>query len=397
MMAPGRNIVVEASRGAGAPDGAVEMCEHKGAGHPDTLTDGACEAAARALAAAYRQAAGRVLHFNLDKGLLVAGASVPRFGGGRVVEPIKLIICGRATECGPPFDPRAIIDAAVDGFLRRTVPAARVHFRVLPEIRAGSASLAGIYAAGHAVAIANDTSFGVGYAPLSPLEQQVSGTAALLRSDAFRARFPAAGADFKIMGLRTGARARLTVALALVDRHVGSVAHYFEIKAAIAAELSSALPRGTVVALNCLDRPDAVDESGLHLTVTGLSAEMGDDGQVGRGNRVNGLITPGRPMSLEAVAGKNPVSHVGKLYNVLADAIARDIVQRVDGIAQVEVKLLSTIGAPVDQPQMALVEAGPAVALTPARKQEIARLVDSWFERIDTVTARLESGLATVY
>ncbi len=33
---------------------------------------------------------------------------------------------------------------------------------------------------------------------------------------------------------------------------------------------------------------------------SGLSAETGDDGQVGRGNRVNGLITPNGPMSLEA-------------------------------------------------------------------------------------------------
>ena len=51
---------------------AVEICEHKGIGHPDTLTDGACEAAAAALARAYREAFGRVLHFNVYKGLLIA-------------------------------------------------------------------------------------------------------------------------------------------------------------------------------------------------------------------------------------------------------------------------------------------------------------------------------------
>ena len=68
--------------------------------------------------------------------------------------------------------------------------------------------------------------------------------------------------------------------------------------------------------VNALDDPKASDESGIYLTVTGLSAEQGDDGEVGRGNRVNGLITPSRAMSLEAAAGKNAVAHVGKLYNL---------------------------------------------------------------------------------
>jgi S-adenosylmethionine synthetase len=42
------------------------------------------------------------------------------------------------------------------------------------------------------------------------------------------------------------------------------------------------------------------------------------DAQFGRGNRINGLITPCRPMRLEAAAGKIPVTHVGKIYNVMA-------------------------------------------------------------------------------
>lgn len=71
--------------------------------------------------------------------------------------------------------------------------------------------------------------------------------------------------------------------------------------------------------MNVSDTGSAQDS---YLTVTGLSAESGDDGQVGRGNRVNGLIAPYRPMSLEAAAGKNPVTHVGKLYNIIAMRIA---------------------------------------------------------------------------
>ncbi len=54
------------------------------------------------------------------------------------------------------------------------------------------------------------------------------------------------------------------------------------------------------------------------------SVEMGDDGATGRGNRGNCLITPMRPMSIEAIAGKNPVNHVGKIYNVIAQQVAEE-------------------------------------------------------------------------
>lgn len=222
-------------------------------------------------------------------------------------------------------------------------------------------------------------------------------TAAMLRSDALRTQFPAAGDDYKIMCLRVRDELRLTVALALIDRHINDVAHYIETREAIAAYLAQALPARSVLQLNCLDQRDARDEAGLYLTVTGLSAEMGDDGQVGRGNRINGLITPGRPMSLEAAAGKNPVSHVGKIYNVLADTLARDIVARIEGVGTVEVQLLSRIGQALDQPQMALIEVGPAKVLTAAVRQRISALANAWFDRIDQVTSDLAHGRMANY
>src|SRR5574337_724379 len=84
------------------------------------------------------------------------------------------------------------------------------------------------------------------------------------------------------------------------------------------------------------------------------SAEQGNDGLTGRGNRVGGLISPLREMSLEAAAGKNPVSHVGKLYNVAAREAARALAAR-PGVTDAVIVLVSRIGRLLHEPQTILV------------------------------------------
>lgn len=118
-----RLIRIHASSSRSFAERPFEACEHKGIGHPDTLTDGTCEAAAVALAQAYRATYGRVLHFNLDKGLLVAGRSAPRFGGGAITEPIKLIVCGRAAN--PEGSPRCSPAPSATGSRAESAPARR--------------------------------------------------------------------------------------------------------------------------------------------------------------------------------------------------------------------------------------------------------------------------------
>ena len=80
--------------------------------------------------------------------------------------------------------------------------------------------------------------------------------------------------------------------------------------------------------------PDTLCDSLAESASIGLSAESGDDGQVGRGNRINGPITPYRPMSLEAAAGKNPVTHTGKLYNLLGDRMAHALLREIPGVTE---------------------------------------------------------------
>ena len=376
----------------------VEMCEHKGVGHPDSLCDGAVEAVSRALCRAYLAAYGAVQHYNVDKALLIGGESAPKFGGGQMRIPMRLIVCGRAAPL-PGIDMDDFVRAAARGYLDTVLHAGRDNFIIESAVRRGSPNLVHVVGTAASAPRANDTSFGAGYAPYSPLEDLVLKIAVVLRSAEFRQRFPAAGDDYKVMGARCGTEVEVTVALALVDREITSPQHYFATKSAIIDHLRTYLDcdADTAIILNALDDPAAIDESGLYLTVTGLSAEHGDDGQVGRGNRVNGLITPQRTMSLEAAAGKNAVAHVGKLYNVLAFELARAIVRAEPSVADVSVQILSTIGQPIAQPSLVAIEMRTRGADNERLDYVAREIAKGELGRIDGLSMRLIRGETPVF
>lgn len=389
-------IVVTSLPSAARANCRVEMCEHKGIGHPDSICDGVAEAVSRSLCQAYLAAYGQVQHHNVDKALLVGGQSEPRFGGGRLLVPMRLIICGRAT----PLSDVEISDLVRDSaraYLSEKLRCPPQAFIIESAVRPGSANLRQVFARGAVRRLANDTSFGTGFAPYSALERSTLRLADVLRSASFREAFPAAGDDYKIMATRVDEAVTFTVALAIIAREIRDAAQYFSTKAEILHYLDSALGIPCRIQLNMLDDVATVDESGVYLTVTGLSAEHGDDGQVGRGNRVNGLITPFRTMSLEAAAGKNPVAHVGKIYNVLAKLLAEDIVAQVDGVDAVTVRIVSTIGKPVDAPQLISIEVTASEVATAFPENGIRQRAQSWLTRIDEISDGLIRGVTAVF
>jgi S-adenosylmethionine synthetase len=338
----------------------IELVERKGKGHPDSICDAVAEAVSLALCREYQATFGRILHHNTDKALLVAGQTLPRLGGGEVVEPMRLVLGDRAVReyHGKRIEVGAIAEASAKGWVRenlRFVDPDR-HLVIQNELQEGSPELVDIFE--REVIGANDTSAAVGYAPLTETERLVLAAEQWLNSPDFQRRFPEAGEDVKVMGVRRDRDLTLTVALAFVDRFVPDPRSYFnrkeEMRLALTAYLTGrlhALDR-VAVHLNTLDDP-ARGEAGMYLTVLGTSAEGGDCGQVGRGNRVNGVMPLNRPISSEAAAGKNPVSHVGKIYTLLTHHIARQVVERVQGVAEVYVWLCSQIGQPINAPLIA--------------------------------------------
>ncbi len=163
----------------------IELVERKGLGHPDYICDLCCEAVSRAISQEYVRRFGTVLHHNVDKGLLVAGKSSPKFGGGKVLEPIKLTVAGRATNrVGKQrIDTKGIAFRAVRKELSRFRYLKDKDVKITIDIKEGAANLQEVFKKG--VAVANDTSFGVGHYPLSRLEWVVKHVAYLINSRLF--------------------------------------------------------------------------------------------------------------------------------------------------------------------------------------------------------------------
>jgi S-adenosylmethionine synthetase len=393
-----RNIRVEPIDRRAVEDQTVEIVERKGIGHPDSICDGIAEHVSSALARAYLDRVGKVLHYNTDETQLVAGRSDSAFGGGEVLEPIYLLIVGRATKTyeGRTIPVDSIALEAAREYLRSEIPGIDLERHAVIDVRLGEGSgdLKNVFGEdGRQIPMANDTSFGVGHAPLTETERIVREAERRLNGE-FAADTPALGPDVKIMGKREGDRIDLTVAAAMIDEHIPDLEAY---KAAVEAVrefvadvADDHTDREVSVAVNTADD---YESGSVYLTVTGTSAENGDDGSVGRGNRANGLITPNRSMSMEATSGKNPVNHIGKIYNVLATEIAEEVVAEVPGIRDLRIRLLSRIGRPIDEPHVADAHAvtEDGVALTDI-EDEIEAIVDEQLADVRDVTDRVIDG-----
>ncbi|MFB6094279.1 MAG: methionine adenosyltransferase [Halanaeroarchaeum sp.] len=398
-----RNIRIQSLDRGAVEDQEVEIVERKGIGHPDSLCDGIAEAVSRALAREYVDRFGRVLHYNTDETQLVAGDAAPAFGGGEVIEPIYVLIVGRATKHyeGEAIPVDAIALEAARSYLRETLPNLDLESDVVVDVKLGEGSgdLQEVFGEdGTRTPMANDTSFGVGHAPLTETEQIVLDTERRLNGE-FGEDHPALGEDIKVMGKREGDVIDLTVAAAMVDTHLPTMESYeAEVEAVreFVADLAGAHTDHEVhVHVNTADDPE---EGSIYLTTTGTSAEQGDDGSVGRGNRSNGLITPNRSMSMEATSGKNPVNHIGKIYNLLSNRIATHVVDEVDGIRDLRVRLLSQIGSPIDDPHVADLHVTTAEGVTLADIEgDVRDIVDDELAHVADVTDLIIAGELTTF
>ncbi len=391
-----RNIRVEKITQTPIEKQEIEIVERKGVGHPDSMADGFAEAVSRALCNEYIKKCGTVLHHNTDQVEVVAGRSCPEYKGGELISPIYVLLVGRATkefqDVRIPTDTTAI--KAAKQYLKNTLPDINAEHDIIIDCKlgVGSTDLCSVFKRGKAP-MANDTSFGVGHAPFSEVEQIVYNTERQMVLN-FKKDIPAIGTDIKVMGMRKNDNITLTVACAMIGKYIDDQNHYFSIKSKLCDKICDLAAEYTDREVEVFLNTGDDEETGcVYLTVTGTSAEMGDDGSVGRGNRCNGLITPNRPMSMEATSGKNPINHVGKLYNLLSTRIANDIADNVPGIEDVYIRILSQIGKPIDQPLIASAQVIPEDgANMKVIKSESEAIIDHWLADITKITEMIAKG-----
>ncbi len=376
----------------------VEYVERKGIGHPDSLIDGIVESAAVELSKEYMNKAGAVLHHNIDKGLIVGGASEVSYGAGRITKPIEVIIAGRATREfeGIKIDVDEIVKGAAEKYLKENTRFLEVdnEVKIYSKVLSGSQGLNDVFKRRKDVPLANDTSFGIGFAPLTETERLVLETEKFLNSKDYKSKMPMTGEDIKVMGVRVGNKIALTIAIAFVAQFIGSKEEYERAKENVIKDVAGNAKKFTGKEVEAfVNYGDPKEGDDIYITKSGLSCESGDDGQVGRGNRVNGLITPFRSMSLEAAAGKNPLNHVGKIYNVLAGEIANDAVKLYPNIKDCSVSVVSQIGRPINDPKhlniSISVEDQGKFELTKKKVKEIA---EDYLENISYITNEIIAG-----
>ena len=396
-----RNISIEQLNRVPTHKSDVEIVERKGIGHPDSICDGIAEAVSRELSKYYLKEYGRVLHHNTDQLEAVGGQSKPKYSGGKILEPSYIILSGRATSQvdGESIPVKSISIGATKNYLKSNFKHLNIDTDVIIDsmIGHGSVDLRGLFDTGKLKS--NDTSFGVGFAPLSDTEKLVLATEKYINGD-LKKTLPAVGYDVKVMGFREKNTINLTVAAAFVDKYVKDHSEYQSIKEQLRSKvLDNAVKLTDKKVQVFVNTGDSEAEHVEYLTVTGLSMENGDDGSVGRGNRVNGLITPYRAMSMEAAAGKNPVTHVGKLYNVLANLIADDVVKEADGdIEEVLVRIVSQIGREISDPHVASVQAIYASGVLASKYEgKIRSIVDERLSRVSDLTNQFVEGKLSVF
>lgn len=329
-----------------------EFVERKGIGHPDTLSDALAEILSINYSNYTKDRFGAVLHHNFDKVGLLGGSSFVTFGEGHLVNPIRVLLNGRAsTKFGEEMIPiKGLLIKWSKDFLQNAFPMINVEKDLLFHYNLSNQSSPGKTNEEEAEMgtrkywfeprslndlqetkrlISNDTSLGVGYYPYSKLETLVLEIERTLNSKEFKKENTWIGSDIKVMGYRNKNKFSITMCIPQIANFVKSIEQYKR-----NLEYAKKIIDEIVTSLKILDfelfvnTRDNFETSEVYLTATGSSVESGDEGLVGRGNRINGVISPFRPMSMEGVCGKNPVYHIGKVYYLAAQEIAKKIYEK---------------------------------------------------------------------
>jgi len=350
-----------------ADDLAFEIVERKGIGHPDTLCDAIAERASRYYSKYFLDKYCRLAHHWFDKVMLLGGQSIIEYGRGEIVHPYTVIYAGKAvTKVGNddvPLDEiltKAASDVLIevlDGFQpsKDLVIDVKLSNYIGPgqkKTRYNPNGPRELFDPKNKERVSNDCNVCSGYAPLSQLERMVRDVEKYLTSESYRVHYNDTGFDVKIVGVRDCNKISLFVNIPFLANKIDSREIYLSRVSSVTEDIYQFLESYSDMEIDLNVNPEK-DSGRSYMTAIGSVADTGDVGVVGRGNRLNGLITPMRPMSIEASSGKNPIDHTGKLYGLASQAIADEIWKKTG--AENQVHLVTFKEYPVTKPQSVIV------------------------------------------
>lgn len=329
-----------------------EIVERKGKGHPDTLSDSLAERLSNAYSKYSLKHFGAVLHHNFDKVGMMGGKCHVEFGRGKMLSPIRVLLNGRAsTKFGnEKIEVKEMLIKETKEFFKENFPMLNFEedVRILYEVSEGSSpggvkgkeskrhrwfepeSLDDLNELKHLNC--NDTSMGCGFYGFSILEDIVYGLENYLNSQEYKEKNKWVGTDIKIMGFRDNNKISITLCVPQLCQYVNSLDEYIKNKEILRNDITKFIfskyeDADVELHLNTRDN-FSENNTDVYLTYTGSSIEMGDEGFVGRGNRMGGLITPRRYYTMEGICGKNPIYHTGKMYSVASYLISKKIKEK---------------------------------------------------------------------
>lgn len=385
-----------------------EFVERKGKGHPDSLSDNLAEYLSGKYSMMTQEKFGAVLHHNFDKVGLLGGASDVGFGHGVLTKPIRVLLNGRASSKfgETKIDVRALLMEWATEFLTQNLPLTNpkkeleFHYNLSTQSSPGkteedtnrkrSARKYWFEPRGlHDIPelerlVSNDTSMGVGFAPYSRLESLILDIEHTLNGDAYKKKNPWIGSDIKIMGFRSKNNYKITMCIPQIGKGVLSLDAYKKnIITARKTIKKIALKKGISNLELHINTRDNYEKGELYLTAIGSSIESGDEGLVGRGNRVQGIISPTRLMSMEGAAGKNPVYHIGKIYYLAAQQLSNGIFAKFR--IQNEVALISQSGRDLVDPWVLFVH----VPKTFKKEKELKNFIEQSIVKMPALTQKI--------
>lgn len=393
-------------------ENSFEIVEIKGLGHPDTLADNLAEELSCNYSLYTKKKYGAILHHNFDKVALLGGHSFVKFGRGYLVSPIKVLINGRLSISfgSEKIQFRKLITFWTKKFFLKTLPLidldedldiilnisyqsspGRVyegrmkkssrHFWFTPRNLNDLPEIANKFIP------SNDTSLGVGFFPFSRLEELVIELEMLLNSSKMHKKYPWLGYDIKIMGVRIVDFFRFTICIPQIANYVKNIREY-KTNLSLMKDFITKFLRDRKIKFEFdINTRDNYELREIYLTAIGSSIESGDEGLAGRGNRVNGIITPCRPMSMEGSFGKNPVYHIGKVYYVYAFLLSKMIYKQFNLIN--EVFLVSQSGRDIKSPWICAIRVKDSIPNN--KKKKLIKFINNNLLNINQITNSLVS------